>query len=235
MIMKLFYRQLDCTIKEYERLTSTGSDNDRWIVRAGIQTAGQGRGDNLWHSPEGGLWLSFDLIHPRPVASFPLYVGYCLHQLLGWLFPLPGLTIKWPNDIYLNSKKLAGILCTYQEKLSRYLIGLGLNTNLTRDDALHELDAAILSEHMGIQVSNSILADLFVRRVELNSGLLDEPSVYIAYCVEHLHGLGQPAEVDTGAKVLRGVITGLDGEGFLLLRGDNDETAHVTHGSLRML
>ncbi|MBP7205449.1 MAG: biotin--[acetyl-CoA-carboxylase] ligase [Candidatus Cloacimonetes bacterium] len=234
MTTKLFYQQLDSTKMAHERLAAIGSNCDRWIIRAGTQTAGQGRGDNLWHSPEGGMWLSFDLLYPRPVASFPLYVGFCLHQLLGWLYPLPKLKVKWPNDIYLEDAKLAGILCHYQENRSRYLIGLGLNTNTNRDDVLLELDAAILSERMGMRLSNSTLADLITLRVERNSDMLADPSGYIGYCAEHLHGLGRLAEVKTGCGMLRGVITGLNDEGFLLLSCNNGTLVPVTHGSLRV-
>ena len=235
MTTKLFYRQLDSTRMEYERLAAFGSDGDRWIIRAGTQTAGQGRGENLWHSPEGGLWLSFDLLYPRSVASFPLYVGFCLHQLLSWLYALPELRIKWPNDVYLLDAKLAGILCNYQENRSRYLIGLGLNTNQSRDDVLLELDASILSEHMGMRLSNSKLADLITHRVKHSLELLADPSSYICYCVEHLYGLGRLAEVDTGGGIVRGGITGLQDAGFLLLNCNDDKTAAVSHGSLKML
>ncbi len=234
MITKLFYQQLDSTKMEYDRLAAIGSNSGRWIIRAGTQTAGQGRGDNLWHSPEGGLWLSFDLLYPRSVASFPLYVGFCLHQLLGWLYPLTELKVKWPNDIYLEDAKLAGILCHYQENRSRYLIGLGLNTNTNRDDVLLELDAAILSESIGMRLSNSMLADLIALRVERNSDQLADPSAYIGYCAEHLHGLGRLAEVKTNCGMLRGVITGLNDEGFLLLSCNNGTLVPVTHGSLRV-
>lgn len=235
MITKLFYHRLDSTRLEYERLAKTGSASDRWIIRAEEQTAGQGRGDNPWHSPRGGLWLSFDLIYPRPVASLPLYVGYCLHALLGRLFEPANLKVKWPNDIYLEGDKLAGILCHYQESSSKYVISLGVNTNVLKDDVLLKYDAAILLYQLAMPVSNTLLAELITNQVEANTALLAQPQTYIKRCAEILYGKGQEAEVQQSGKVLSGRIWGLSEEGFLLLRNSFDEVETVTHGSLNIL
>ncbi len=235
MITKLIYRQLDSTRLEYERLAKTGSDQDRWVVRAETQKAGQGRGENLWHSPEGGLWLSFDLFYPQPIASFSLYIGFCLHSLLTQLYGLPKLRLKWPNDIYLGGKKLAGILCNYHEHQSRYLVSLGINTNVKPDDVLLELNAAILSNHIGLPVSNMYLEELLINRVKKNSDLLATPQTYLGYCLKYLYGLGQEAELDTGNKVIHGRIAGLNDAGFLVLKINHDTIKTISHGSLRIL
>lgn len=230
----LHYRSLDSSKLEYERLARSGRDTDRWMVRADIQTAGVGRGKNRWHSPEGGLWLSFDLHYPQPVASFPLYVGFCLHRLLIKLFGLAELTLKWPNDIYLKDGKLAGILCAYQETPGRYQIALGLNTNPARDKVLLELKATILSEYIGIEVSNSYLADILRHAVEQDSPLLAKPASYLDYCRKRLYGLGREAEVEMAGRMIRGRIAGLTEDGFLALETSKGEAVTVTHGSLQI-
>ncbi|MCB5246832.1 MAG: biotin--[acetyl-CoA-carboxylase] ligase [Candidatus Cloacimonetes bacterium] len=235
MITSVFYRQLDSTKLEYERIRANGSPEDRWIIRTGEQTRGQGRGENTWHSPAGGLWLSFDLPYPRPVASFPLYVGFCLIRLLNRLYGLSSLRLKWPNDIFLEGRKLAGILCAHLQNPSRYLVSLGMNTGVGRDDVLHELDAAILSEYIGLPVSNQYLAQLFIHNLQRNAGLLDSPETYISWCAENLYGLGRQAEADCGDMIIRGRIEGLSDAGFLLLKGKMGKLASISHGSLRIL
>jgi BirA family biotin operon repressor/biotin-[acetyl-CoA-carboxylase] ligase len=83
-------------------------------VAARVQTAGRGRRGRTWHSPAGGLWLSVVCrpSDPGGVEHLSLRVGLAVAQAIERLFPdLPRLTVKWPNDILLGGRKLAGILC----------------------------------------------------------------------------------------------------------------------------
>lgn len=235
MITRLLYDTLDNSILEYDRLASIGSASDRWIVRAKRQTAGVGRNENTWHSPRGGLWLSFDFHYPRAVPSFPLYVGYCLHNVLSRSFGLDKLSVKWPNDLYLEDKKLAGILCQHRQNPSRYLVCLGLNSNCEMDDVLLELNAANLSSYMKMPISNSCLASLVVQSIRNHSAMLATPEVYLDYCGKHLYGLGREAELESGGSMLRGRISGLSDEGFLLLRDNEGRIETINHGSLRII
>jgi BirA family biotin operon repressor/biotin-[acetyl-CoA-carboxylase] ligase len=83
-------------------------------VAARVQTAGRGRRGRTWHSPAGGLWMS---VVCRPadaegVEHLSLRVGLAVAETIERLFPdLPRLTVKWPNDLLLGGRKLAGILC----------------------------------------------------------------------------------------------------------------------------
>ena len=234
MKTRLYLHNLDSTKLEYEKLAELGAAADSWIVRAGGQKSGMGRDGNSWHSPLGGLWLSFDLIHPASVASFPLYVGFCLWELLSDIFALQELKVKWPNDLFLDGKKLAGILCSYQQNNSKYLIGIGINTNVALDEQLRFHDAASLCQSLGMPVSNEILAHLIVNRVEKNSHLLHEPEHYLSQCAKVLYGLGKQAVAMMGQNTVSGVISGLSSEGFLLLRAGGGEMQQISHGTLRL-
>ncbi|MCB5223873.1 MAG: biotin--[acetyl-CoA-carboxylase] ligase [Candidatus Cloacimonadaceae bacterium] len=235
MKTRVYHHNLDSTKLEYERLAGLGQGGDRWLIQAGSQNAGMGRDGNSWYSPPGGLWLSFDLIHPSGVASFPLYVGFCLWQLLSELFKLQDLRVKWPNDLYLDGKKLAGILCLYQANHAKYIIGVGMNTNVIVDEIINTHNAASLCQHLGMSVSNEYLSRLIVRRVEKNAFLLDEPKRYLSKCAEVFYGLGKEARVKMGKQSYSGVIAGLTEEGYLLLRQSGGELKEISHGSLRLL
>ncbi len=235
MKTKVYHHNLDSTKLEYERLTGLGDGRDRWLVRAGSQNAGLGRDGNSWDSPPGGLWLSFDLIYPSGVASFPLYVGFCLWELLSELFALEDLRVKWPNDLYLNGKKLSGILCSYQASNSKYIIGIGMNTNVIVDEKLSDHNAASLCQHLGMPVSNEYLSRLIAGRVEKNAFLLDEPKRYLSKCAEVFYGLGKQGMVKMGKQSYSGEIAGLSEEGFLLLRQSGGELKEISHGSLRLI
>ena len=85
------------------------------------QTGGKGRGDRVWESPPGGLYLS--IISPRH-PLLPFIAGISVIQTLGLD---SGLRLKWPNDIILDGKKVGGILCEDGGKCA--VAGIGINLN----------------------------------------------------------------------------------------------------------
>lgn len=87
MKTKLLYTLLDSTMNEYQRLTQFCTGTHQWIIRAREQKEGRGREDRFWYSPEGGLWMTFDIYYDDFIPTFPLFIAYCLHSLLLELFP----------------------------------------------------------------------------------------------------------------------------------------------------
>jgi biotin-[acetyl-CoA-carboxylase] ligase BirA-like protein len=219
-------------MKEYERLIEAVGHDGRWVVRAGCQTEGRGRGDNLWQSPLDGLWLTCGLDFPEAVPSFALYVGYCLHRLLQHLYGLPGLQVKWPNDLYLDGRKLGGILCQYKGNISHYIIGIGLNTNNSPGSVGAEFKAVNLSGWLGFEVSNSRLAELIPAYLEANIALLTTPENYISYCGKHLFGKGLRAELENHGRRESIVVESIAPDGSLLARGPDGTLASFNYGSL---
>ncbi|GAB6065348.1 biotin--[acetyl-CoA-carboxylase] ligase [Aquifex pyrophilus] len=98
------------------------------VIVADIQKEGRGRKGRKWVSQEGGLYFSF-LLDPkryRDLIQLPLILGYALSQAFEDLTGI-SFKIKWPNDVYYENKKVAGILCElYREKL---IAGIGVNLN----------------------------------------------------------------------------------------------------------
>lgn len=120
------------TIHEYSVVTSTNlvaANLDPWTaVRADIQTNGRGRFQRAWISDQGGLWLSAvvpigrDMIKERtlPLAA-GLAVCDCLHEL-----GISRLRMRWPNDVLVNDRKLAGLLIDHFTP-GLAVIGIGIN------------------------------------------------------------------------------------------------------------
>lgn len=97
-------------------------------VRADVQTDGRGRTGRVWVSDTGGLWLSCVLPAPGPRKKWsilPLGAGWAIIEALQ---PLGGinLRLRWPNDVLLDRKKLAGILVE-QFRPETAVIGVGIN------------------------------------------------------------------------------------------------------------
>lgn len=99
---------------------------------AKVQTLGRGRRGNKWSSEPGGAYFSFLLKEDKNIAveeyvKLPLVAGYSLLKSFEELVPDFEFKFKWTNDIYVNDKKISGILV---EKITDYfVIGIGINVN----------------------------------------------------------------------------------------------------------
>jgi len=111
------------------------------FIRAGYQTAGRGQTGNGWESePDKNLLCS--VLISRQLSAFsnqPFYlnvaISVAVHKaVMGYGLPVTGLTIKWPNDIYWNDQKIAGILienAIIGNEVKYSIAGIGLNVNQT--------------------------------------------------------------------------------------------------------
>lgn len=106
------------------------------VALAEFQSAGRGRRGRAWFAPPGGavcLSLSWTFAQvPRDVGSLSLAIGVCVLRALGRL-GVPGLQLKWPNDVLLGDAKLGGILIELRAEAAGpacVVIGIGLNVAL---------------------------------------------------------------------------------------------------------
>ncbi|MGC4001695.1 MAG: biotin--[acetyl-CoA-carboxylase] ligase [Pirellulales bacterium] len=125
------------------------------LIVADRQTAGRGRGEHRWWTGHGALAFSL-LLDPRTLGGhgtvpppFALAVGVSLAHVVrshfaGGKQDRPDVGLHWPNDVYLNDRKLAGIL-TEAVTPRRVIVGVGVNTNNTLDDAPPELRAKAIT------------------------------------------------------------------------------------------
>ena len=120
-----------------------GSHGD--VFTADYQTAGRGRLDHKWLSPEGvnlmmSVVLSVEGLAPEQVATLPLVAGLAVAKALRGLVregkdlrhKTGGLKLKWPNDVLLDDKKIAGILC--ERHGGNVIVGIGVNVGQTEFD-----------------------------------------------------------------------------------------------------
>lgn len=133
-------------------LAETASTNDvarEWalagapdgaVVVAGRQTRGRGRRDHTWESPAGmGLYASFILRPGWPAKQAPhlaVLAGMAAYGALA-AAGVPGLRVKWPNDILADGRKLAGVLVEPRvggERIEFAVAGIGINVAQRADD-----------------------------------------------------------------------------------------------------
>lgn len=105
------------------------------IVIADVQTAGRGRDGRTWRSPAGGVWLAMLVRPPFPDAGLiSLRAGLVLADVVDELLGSARAQLKWPNDVLVDGRKVAGILseARWQGDAAQWL-GLGIGVNVVND------------------------------------------------------------------------------------------------------
>ncbi len=116
------------------------------LVTADHQTQGRGRMQRAWHSPPGrNLYASLLLrpaVAPVRVPQLSILAGLALAEALAACAPDIPLRIKWPNDLWIGTRKVCGILCEMEAEMTAVhfvVIGVGLNVNGTEEEFPPEL------------------------------------------------------------------------------------------------
>ncbi|MFB1049332.1 biotin--[acetyl-CoA-carboxylase] ligase [Paraliobacillus sp. JSM ZJ581] len=129
-----FYDEIDSTQTKANHLAQQGCKHGT-VVIANSQQAGRGRMNRAWHSNnEDGIWMSMVLrptILPAHAPQFTLLTGTVLVDILSEKTGIP-IKIKWPNDLFVGDKKVAGILTEMQaeqDQIHYLVIGIGINVN----------------------------------------------------------------------------------------------------------
>lgn len=233
---------------------STGSTNDEalaWaandakdlsLVIADEQTAGRGRLDRKWFTPPGTA-LAFSLVlRPSPAERPHLsrMVGLAALSVTDSLLSRRlSPEIKWPNDILLNGRKVAGILIESVwsgEDIDCIVIGIGVNIlkGAVPDTGMLSFPATSLEEALGYlvertEVLHDILAALIFLRPQLST---DE---FMAKWEELLAYRGRQVQVEMGgADLVTGSVSGLGTDGSLQLRDQDGKSLTVQFGDVRL-
>lgn len=198
------------------------------LVIAGEQEHGQGRAGRLWASPPGGLYLSWITagLEAPTIALMPMIAAAATHTAIGAL-GIDEVEIKWPNDILVAGRKLAGLLVHSRHGATNWVtVGMGINIDRApkiRDGSQTQAVAVADLISGGSFVS---IAETIVRIVseELQAGVTS-PVEHIDRWREHLHhrqGDEITVRAADGSRI-RGCFTGLTDEGHLRLTIDGVE------------
>jgi len=217
---------------------------DTRAVLAEMQTAGHGRRGRGWvATPFNNLIVSMRWVTeggPAALAGLSLAAGVAIVRALDE-FGVRDARLKWPNDVLLKGRKLAGLLIDLRGEAngpSVVVLGLGLNVHLTASDmATIDQPSAMLSEVMRAPIDRNRLAVLILAELDaLRSRFAAEGFVPYRDAWEQYHLYHQhPVTVQQGEQSLRGTVAGIDAQGNLLLRTDRGKiiTCHAGEVSLR--
>jgi BirA family biotin operon repressor/biotin-[acetyl-CoA-carboxylase] ligase len=210
-----------------------------FLVAASRQTAGRGRLGRSWESPpDRGLYVSIVLRPDLPMREVGKLTILSSLAMVDAVETVAGLRprIKWPNDLVLKGRKLAGLLIETELKAGRLafaVIGIGLNVRHQAEDFSPEVRELATSLYLATGRAYR-RADLLVALLQAMEKRLAQPfqEARDAWAASSLT-LGQQVSLTTGRGRKHGQALGLDESGALLVRGDSGEVEAITAGDMQ--
>jgi BirA family biotin operon repressor/biotin-[acetyl-CoA-carboxylase] ligase len=221
------FRVTDSTNEQAKALAELGAPHGT-LVTADEQTAGRGRQGRVWTAPPRSSLLMSLLLRglEERHALLPLAAAVAVCAALE---PLE-CRIKWPNDVWIDRRKTAGILVEGRPQAGWAVVGIGLNVNLSREDFPPELRELATS----IAIATGEPHDL-ERTLEALLGSLDgwiaAPGRKVLAAWRRRDALrGEPVSWDGGG----GTAAGIDDSGALLVRTPDGEVVKVEAGEIHL-
>ncbi len=212
----IFLDETDSTNNYLKGLIRSTSDSVFTVVSACHQTGGRGRLGRSFFSPDGGLYFSFSLPLSGDEKNIPfltllagLGVSEAIEEITG-----VKTEIKWPNDIYLDGKKLGGILCELVSgKGLTAVVGVGINTDIGKEEIPPELSDIMtsLSVYGSPRFDKRLLIERIVWKTDGyiygNKELYEVKKETYESIKKRSYSIGKKVKYTVGDEVTEGVIT----------------------------
>ena len=225
-----YFEEIDSTQNFAQQIALDKKENGT-IVIAEKQTAGRGRLDRKWTSPKGGIWFSL-IIHPKFDVStstlVPIAGAVALAKSIKTTLYV-GVSVKWPNDITLDGKKVAGMLvdASFQaNSIDHFILGIGINFDI--DSIKIEKRLSKSPNFYGVNSLRKkdddtppkiLLREFLVQfekiLIQLNKG---EKTKIVKEWTKKADKIGKKITINTLEGKISGVAQGIDNDGGLKLK-----------------
>ena len=211
---------------------------DKVVIWAKKQIAGRGRGNRKWFSPEGGLWLSIVERSPKLISHHGLLglsAAFAIHDTLQGFMIDPW--VKWPNDVMVKDKKIAGILIDAKylgEKIQYVIIGIGINVNNTLKGTLLEDTAISLRDITGKTYNLRVFLNSILKSVrKVFNKLIERPSFIVKEFENRSRMVNKKVKIFAEDGKVTGICKGIDEEGSLIILGNNGIVKVIDYGIVK--
>jgi len=211
------------------------------VLIADHQSRGKGRVQRSWHSPAGVNIYTSVILRPQIRSSesswIPITAGVAVAEILESCYCPVGVSLKWPNDVLLNGKKVCGILSQARiarDKLDFVVLGIGVNVNITHGQFPEEIRDRATSLY--IEGGKEIIRlELLIRLYEnlekwykklLQDGFGDVKENWLKLAPM----IGKSIQVVFDHETINGTAAGLDEDGSLILLGSDNKQIKVSAG-----
>lgn len=222
------FSSVDSTNDIAKKLAKDGALEGTTVI-ADVQKKGRGRLEREWSSPQGGVWLSVIL---RPdttserISLLPLIAGNAVANTLNKLYDIDA-RIKWPNDVLVGKKKIAGVLTELDTDDNFIVIGIGINANIDVTDLPEEVKgiATTLKEELKEEVSKGELIDRLFLELDDLYGQFNKGPVEI-----NCSTVNKRVKIITERSELTGIAKEIDETGALILEFQDGTTKRIISG-----
>ena len=201
-----------------------------------VQTHGRGRSGRTWKSPKGGLWFSLIITPKIPVDRIPLLQFSFANALRKGIEAIYGVQseVKWPNDIVVDWRKLAGILIETKisgPELVYAIAGIGLNVNLTAEELPTGATSIFQVRKKRFSLERTFRSILMV--LEGHYKTLNDEKAVVGDWWEHCAHRMKPVIIETGNGKIRGKCVGVNPDGSIIIQTEQGNIT-VPDGTLRL-
>ncbi len=188
------------------------------IVVAEYMFMGRGRHGKEWKTGLGGLWVTFKIsTNAETAALMPIIVPVILTRILRTSLDI-NARIKWPNDIVVNGKKLAGILIEAEAFRNKMIIYIGIGMNVNNEPPLET--AVSIKQIKGMTPRNKLLS-MMIGWISRAKKLAEEPEKLREQYLEYLDTLNKVVTAKTREGVIQGVAVDVNDLGYLVLETED--------------
>jgi BirA family biotin operon repressor/biotin-[acetyl-CoA-carboxylase] ligase len=217
---RLHLREIGSTNARARELAAAGAPHGT-IVTADLQTAGRGRQGRGWTTPAGQA-LAVSLVTRDPDPLLSLRAGLAVADLAG-----PDARVKWPNDVLLDGRKVAGVLVEGRPQAGWAVVGMGVNAAL--DLAALPDDLRDRAGTLGLRPPD--LPQALAQLLEaLEARLIEPPAATLAALRERDALAGRPVRWEGGS----GTAAGIAADGALLVRLDDGRELDLAAGEVHL-
>ena len=219
----------------FEEVFSTNDvikDSEFDVVVAKSQTGGRGTNNRKFFSPKGGIYLSLKLKPKIPLDKLSLITPFTAVALYKAIKKVTRLKpkIKWVNDIFINGKKVAGILT--ESKISNgnidyVIVGVGVNCDRQNFPNFNLNTPTSIEEELDYKIDkNRLIAEFLNEFNGIEKSLLSKD--FIPYYKDNFYLLDKAVKVVSGGKEYQGVVTGVDDNLALLVKVQNEILSFIS-------
>lgn len=237
----LYFEKIDSTNSYAKKLAADGAAHGT-VILADRQSAGRGRLGKQFHSPDGGLYMSVILRENLDFSDLMAFTACTASAVFSSLAEYGVIAkIKWVNDLFLNDRKVCGILCEggfdpQTGNLGYLVVGIGLN--LLPDAALPEELMPIVTDirtETGLSLDKNAVAASILRHLDtLLAGISQR--TFLKIYTEHSYTIGKQVIVSRKmagnvSRETQGLAVGYSQNAGLIVRFPDGEEQEITTGT----
>lgn len=229
----------------FDTIGSTNSAARDWLTQgaptgacviADEQTSGRGRKGRVWQTPPGTALAVSVILRPPPAAIHQVVMlgALAVAETIDGLDSWHKVTVKWPNDVLLDGKKVSGILAEAVwngAQLEGVVLGIGINVRVDFTGSPLESTAISIESVLDRRVDRTILLAVLLRRVDHWMRHLGTETLFLAWKAR-LGTLGNTVTVNTADGDLTGLAETVESDGALRVRTPDDTLHRVVAGDI---